>query len=50
MKLKKTGGVGQAFLYLMADRGFENKQRWIKGRKISPLLAILSEGPQKKFL
>ncbi len=30
----------------MADFGFENKQKW----KRAPLLAILPEGPQKKFL
>jgi hypothetical protein len=34
----------------MADRGFENKQKWKKVYKSSLLLAILPEGPQKKFL
>jgi hypothetical protein len=34
----------------MADSGFENKQKWKEVYKSSPLLAILLEGPQKKFL
>jgi hypothetical protein len=33
----------------MADRGFENKQKWKKVYISSPLLAILPEGPQKKL-
>jgi hypothetical protein len=34
----------------MADCGFENKQKWRKVDKSSPLLAIFPEGTQKKFL
>jgi hypothetical protein len=34
----------------MADCGFENKQKWKKVYKNSALLAILSKGPQKKFV
>jgi hypothetical protein len=34
----------------MAVHGFENKQKWKKVWKTSPLLAILPEGPQKKIL
>ncbi len=33
----------------MADRGFENKQRGKDAYKSTPLLAILPDGPQKKF-
>jgi hypothetical protein len=36
--------------FSMADRGFENKQKWEKVYKSYPLLAILHEGPLKKFL
>jgi len=40
------------YLYYIrkADCGFENKQKWKKVYKCSPLLTILPEGPQKKFL
>jgi hypothetical protein len=34
----------------MADRRLENKQKGKKVCKSFPLLAILHEGPQKKFL
>jgi hypothetical protein len=33
----------------MSDRGFENKQKGKYACKSSPLLAILPDGPQKKF-
>jgi hypothetical protein len=34
----------------MADFGFENNQKWKRVYKNLPLLAILLEGSQKKFL
>jgi hypothetical protein len=44
--------VSTTGIFAMADCGFEIKQKWKKVFKSSPppLLAILPEGPQKKFL
>jgi hypothetical protein len=34
----------------MSDHSFENKQKWKKVYKSYPLLAILPEGSENKFL